>query len=65
MGTRPRIRVGKLTELIEQDARLSHKYGQVIEQVMKENNCTWTEAKKIHKFEQVEHNIRKEFKKID
>ncbi len=64
MGTRPRIRVGKLTQLIEQDAKLRKKYGEVIEQIMKENDCSWTEAKKIHKFEQVENNIRREFRRM-
>lgn len=64
MGTRPRIRVGELTQLIEQDAKLRKKYGEVIEQIMKENDCTWIEAKKIHKFEQVENNIRREFRRM-
>lgn len=64
MGTRPRIRVGRLTQLIEQDAKLRKKYGEVIEQIMKEKDCSWTEAKKIHKFEQVERNIRREFRKM-
>jgi mevalonate kinase len=64
MGTRTRIRVGKLTEFIEQNAKLRKKYGEVIEQIMKENDCSWTEAKKIHKFEQVENNIRREFRRM-
>ena len=64
MGTRPRIRVGKLTEFIEQDVKLRKKYGEVIEQIMKENDCSWTEAKKIHKFEQVENSIRREFRRM-
>jgi len=64
MGTRPRIRVGRLTQLIEQDAKLRKKYGEVIEQIMKENDCSWTKAEKIHKFEQVERNIRREFRRM-
>lgn len=64
MGTRPRIRVGKLTQLIEQDTKLRKKYEELIKQIMKEKDCSWTEAEKIQKFEQVEINIRREFKRM-
>ena len=78
MGTRRRIRarVGRLTQLIEQDKKLKEeyekrkkqearnkkKYGELITQIMRMNDCSWTEAKKIHKFEELEKKIAKEFR---
>ena len=64
MGTRPRIRVGRVKKYFEQDAKLRKKHEELIEQIMKENDCSWTKAEKIHKFEQVERNIRREFRRM-
>lgn len=66
MGKRPRIkvRVGELVTYIEVEERIKKKYGQLIQMIMKENNCSWEEAKKIHRFERVEKNIKREFNLI-
>ena len=57
MGKRKRvqrIQVGELSALIEQQKnkfeRSKSMYAEVVQDIMKENDCSWTEAKQIYKF---------------
>lgn len=65
MGRRPRIKRGELTRFLNVEERKRKVYGEIISIVMKENNCSWQEAKKIHRFEQLERNIKREMALID
>jgi len=69
MGKRKRIQVGKLSALIIQEiskntekkyARSKDKHGEVVKDIMKENDCSWTEAKQVYKFRQVSQGIKKD-----
>jgi hypothetical protein len=69
MGKRKRIQVGKLSALIIQEiskntekkyARSKDMHGEVVMDIMKENNCSWTEAKQVYKFRQVSQGIKKD-----
>ena len=64
MGKRKRIQVGELSTLIkkQQDKFLKSKsmYAEVVQDIMKENNCSWTEAKQIYKFRKVREGIKRE-----
>lgn len=58
MGTRKRIirvRKGEFATTI----KLIQKRNEVIEAISRIEGCTWAEAKKIQKFEQVEKSIKK------
>ena len=64
MGTRKRVmRVskGELAKAIEIDRKRNELIGMII----REQDCSWTEAKKIQKFRQVERNISREFNQLN
>jgi hypothetical protein len=64
MGTRRRVmRVskGKLAKAIEIDL----KRNELIGMIRREQDCSWTEAKKIQKFRQIERNINREFNQLN
>jgi|TARA_R110000751_G_scaffold264548_1_gene363649 hypothetical protein len=64
MGTRRRVmRVskGKLAKAIEIDL----KRNELIGMIRREQDCSWTEAKKIQKFRQVARNISREFNQLN
>lgn len=64
MGTRRRVmRVskGKLAKSIEID----RKRNELIGMIRREQDCSWTEAKKIQKFRQIERNINREFNQLN
>ena len=59
MGTRKRIirvRVGEFATTI----KLRQKRNEVIDAISRIEGCSWAEAKKIQKFEQVEKSIKRE-----
>ena len=67
MGKRKRIvriQVGELNALIEQQKnkfeRSKSMYAEVVQDIMKENDCSWTEAKQIYKFRKVREGIKRE-----
>lgn len=67
MGKRKRIvriQVGELNALIEQQKnkfeRSKSMYAEVVQDIMKENDCSWTEAKQIYKFKKVSQGIKRE-----
>ena len=67
MGKRKRIvriQVGELNALIEQQKnkleRSKSMYAEIVQDIMKENDCSWTEAKQIHKFRKVSKGIKRE-----
>ena len=73
MGKRKRIQVGKLSTLINEDElnalieqqknkfeRSKSNHGEVVQDIMKENDCSWTEAKQIYKFRKVREGIKRE-----
>ena len=67
MGKRKRIqcvKVGELSTLIKEQqnkyARSKQMYAEVVQDIMKENNCSWTEAKQIYKFKKVSQGIKRE-----
>jgi len=35
-------------------------YAEVVQDIMKENDCSWTEAKQIYKFKKVSQGIKRE-----
>jgi len=64
MGTRRRVmRVskGELAKAIEID----RKRNELIGMIRREQDCSWTEAKKIQKFRQVARNISREFNQLN
>jgi len=67
MGKRKRvqrIQVGELSALIKEQqnkyARSKQMYAEVVQDIMKENDCSWTEAKQIYKFKKVSQGIKRE-----
>ena len=67
MGTRKRIRVkvGELGMKIQE--QLDHRkamFGEIVSDIMKEQSCSWEEAKKIYKRNKVERAINREFNLI-
>ena len=73
MGKRKRIQVGKLSTLINEDElnalieqqknkfeRSKSNHGEVVQDIMKENDCSWTEAKQMYKFRKVREGIKRE-----
>lgn len=67
MGKRKRVqrvKVGELSALIKQQqnkyARSKQMYAEVVQDIMKENDCSWTEAKQIYKFRKVSQDIKRE-----
>ena len=64
MGKRKRIQVGELSTLIKQQQkkflRSKEMYAEVVQDIMKENDCSWTEAKQIYKFRKVSQKIKRE-----
>jgi len=64
MGKRKRIQVGELSTLIKQQQkkflRSKEMYAEVVQDIMKENDCSWTEAKQIYKFKKVSQGIKRE-----
>ena len=67
MGKRKRVqrvKVGELSTLIKEQqnkyARSKQMYAEVVQDIMKENNCSWTEAKQIYKFRKVSQGIKRE-----
>ena len=64
MGKRKRIQVGELSTLIKEQQkkflRSKEMYAEVVQYIMKENNCSWTEAKQVYKFRQVSQGIKKD-----
>ena len=73
MGKRKRIQVGELSTLINEDElnalieqqknkfeRSKSNHGEVVQDIMKENDCSWTEAKQIYKFRKVREGIKRE-----
>jgi hypothetical protein len=69
MAKRKRIQEGKLSALIIQEiskntekkyARSKDMHGEVVKDIMKENDCSWTEAKQVYKFRQVSQGIKKD-----
>jgi hypothetical protein len=64
MGKRKRIQVGELSTLIKEQQkkflRSKEMYAEVVQDIMKENNCSWTEAKQVYKFRQVSQGIKKD-----
>lgn len=64
MRTRKRvIRVnrGELAKAIEID----NKRNELISIIRREQDCSWTEARKIQKFRQVARNIKREFNELN
>ena len=64
MGTRKRvmrISKGELAKAIEID----RKRNELIGMIRREQDCSWTEAKKIQKFRQVARNINREFNQLN
>ena len=67
MRTRKRIRVkvGELgTKIQEQLDQRKAMFGEIVSDIMQENECTWEEAKKIYKRNNVERAIKREFNLI-
>jgi hypothetical protein len=64
MAKRKRIQVGELSTLIKEQQkkflRSKEMYAEVVQDIMKENNCSWTEAKQVYKFRQVSQGIKKD-----
>jgi hypothetical protein len=64
MGKRKRIQVGELSTLIKEQQkkflRSKEMYAEVVQDIMKENDCSWTEAKQVYKFRQVSQGIKKD-----
>lgn len=60
-----RVKVGELGSLIQQrqnDTR--QKFGKLMEFIMKENKCSWEEAKAIYRKSKVERAIARELQTI-
>ena len=67
MGTRKRIRVkvGELgTKIQEQLDQRKAMFGEIVSDIMQEQSCSWEEAKKIYKRNNVERAINREFNLI-
>jgi hypothetical protein len=64
MAKRKRIQVGELSTLIKEQQkkflRSKEMYAEVVQDIMKENDCSWTEAKQVYKFRQVSQGIKKD-----
>ena len=64
MGKRKRIQVGELSTLIKEQQkkflRSKEMYAEVVQDIMKENDCSWTEAKQVYKFRQVSQGIKRD-----
>jgi hypothetical protein len=60
-----RIQVGELGALISQrEDKIKQMFGELITDIMKENDCTWAEAKQIYKFRQIDRQIKREMNLI-
>ena len=56
-----RIQVGELGALIGQrEDKIKQMFGELVRDIMKENDCTWTEAKQIYKFRQIDKQIKRD-----
>jgi len=67
MGKRKRIRikVGELGALIAQREESKKKmFGEIVTDIMQEAQCSWAEAKKIHKRNKVERAISRELQNL-
>lgn len=67
MGTRKRMRVkvGELgTKIQEQLDQRKAMFGEIVSDIMQENECTWEEAKSEHKKRRVAEAIKREFNLI-
>lgn len=64
MGVRKRMRVkvGELgTKIQEQVNQRKAMFGEIVSNIMQENECTWEQAKKIYTTQRVERGIKREF----
>lgn len=71
MGKRKRVqrvKVGELSTLIKEQqnkyARSKQMYAEVVQDIMKENKCSWTEAKQIYKFRKISQGIKREINSL-
>lgn len=56
-----RIQVGELGALISQrEDKRKQMFGELVRDIMKENDCTWAEAKQIYKFKQIDKKIKRD-----
>ena len=59
------VKVGELGEFMKlREQRLKKMFSEVVRDLMDENSCTWTEAKKLHKFNRIEKSISRELQNI-
>lgn len=68
MGVRKRMRVkvGELgTKIQEQVNQRKAMFGEIVSDIMQENECTWEQAKKIYKTNRVESAIKREFNQLN
>lgn len=60
-----KVRVGELGSFIEQrQNEVKQKFGELMEIIMQENNCSWEEAKVIYKRTKIERAIVRELQLI-